>query len=207
MGDPRKARKSYSNPKKPWDKARLDVEKPLVSEYGIVNKKELHKMNALLRKFSQQAKVLMSATSEQSENERKSLLHKLQSLALIGTTAQLDDVLALQLKNILERRLQTVVLRKGLANTIKQARQFITHRHVKVAGKLITSPSYMVSKEEEANVAFVEKSTLANSEHPERPEQIFKAKESLKKAKHAPVKVDEAKAEELKAEVAEVAEE
>ena len=96
----------------------------------------------------------------------------------------MDDVLALELKNVMERRLQTMVLRKGLSSTIKQARQFITHRHIRVGSKLITAPSYIVSKEDENQITFVESSALSKADHPERPEQLFK----LKNAKKVPAK-------------------
>jgi small subunit ribosomal protein S4 len=183
MGDPRKNRRTYSRPKKPWDKARLDAEAIIVREYGVANKTELYKMESLLRKFAFQAKKLLTSRSQQAEQEQKALLSKLHSFALTSANAQLDDVLALQLKNVMERRLQTLVLRKGLANTVKQARQFIVHRHIKVGDKIITSPSYIATKDEESKITFVEKSPLASPDHPERPEQIFKAKEALKKPK------------------------
>jgi len=181
MGDPRKARKKYSGPKKPWDKARLEEETIIVKDYGIVNKLEIYRMRSLLKKFSLQAKKLLSSFSPQAEQEKKYLLSKLHSLALIGANAQLDDVLALQLNNIMERRLQTLVVRKGLATSMKQSRQFITHRHVKVANKAITSPSYLVSKDEEHKILFTETSPFAKPDHPERSEQIKKLKDSKNK--------------------------
>ncbi len=204
MGDPRKNRKTYSKPAKPWDKERLEAEAILVKEYGLTKKLEIYKMDALLRKFASQAKKSMSLTTKQAEIERKALMRKLNQLALVGNEAQLDDVLALELRNFLERRLQTIVFRKGLANTIKQARQFITHGHVRVGGKTITAPSYLVSKEDEANLTFIESSSLSNAEHPERPEQIFKLKESLKHPKkvHMEPKAEVAPVTEAPAEVA-----
>ena len=51
---------------------------------------------------------------------------------------------------------------------MKQARQFIVHRHIKIGDKKVTSPSYLVSKDEEAVMTFSENSNLANAEHPER---------------------------------------
>lgn len=183
MGDPRKSKSRYSTPKKPWDKERLDVEKEIVREYGVVNKTEIYKMHSMLRDFALRAKKLLSSASPQAEQEKKSLLNKLHSLALIKANAQLDDVLALQLNNIMERRLQTLVLRKGLANTIKQARQFIVHQHIKVGNRSITSPSYIVSRDEENKLSFLEKSPFANPDHPERPESLKKLKEVSKKGK------------------------
>lgn len=43
---------------------------------------------------------------------------------------------------LLEMRLQTQVYRLGYARTIFQARQFVTHQHVTVNGKLVDIPSY-----------------------------------------------------------------
>jgi len=200
MGDPRKARKKFASPKKPWQKERLDAEKELVKEYGVVNKTEIYKMQSILKDYALRAKKLLSSSSAQAEQEKKALLSKLKSLALIGADAQLDDVLALQLKNVMERRLQTIVLRKGFANSIKQSRQFIVHQHIKVGNKMMTAPSYVVSKEEESKVTFIEKSPIASPEHPERPEQIFKMKEASKKAKKA---VEEPKKEEAQPEAKE----
>lgn len=194
MGDPRKSKSKYTSPKKPWDKERLDAEKEIVKEYGVVNKTEIYKMNSMLRDFALRAKKLLSSASPQAEQEKKELMSKLHSLALTGENAQLDDVLALQLKNIMERRLQTLVLRKGLANTTKQARQFITHQHIKIKDRMITSPSYLVSKEEENNILFSAKSPLSNPGHPERPEQVLSMKSSKKKKGESKEKIKAADA-------------
>jgi len=43
---------------------------------------------------------------------------------------------------LLERRLDAVVLRSGLARTIYQARQFVVHRHITVNGRRVDRPSY-----------------------------------------------------------------
>ncbi|MGJ7441790.1 30S ribosomal protein S4 [Aquipuribacter sp. MA13-6] len=45
----------------------------------------------------------------------------------------------------LERRLDAVVLRSGMARTIHQARQFVGHGHIQVNGRRVDRPSYRVS--------------------------------------------------------------
>ena len=92
-------------------------------------------------------------------------------MILIKQTAQLDEVLSLKINNIMERRLQTMVFRKGLAKSVNQARQFIIHGHINVGGKSISSPSYLVRSHEEASIAFDEASSLFNQEHPERQQK------------------------------------
>ena len=55
---------------------------------------------------------------------------------------------------MLERRLQTIVWKKGLARTIYQARQLIVHGHIAIAGRRVTSPGYLVSREEEDRIDY-----------------------------------------------------
>ena len=45
---------------------------------------------------------------------------------------------------LLERRLDSVVFRMGLARTRKEARQIVDHKHVLVNGKCVNIPSYLV---------------------------------------------------------------
>lgn len=49
------------------------------------------------------------------------------------------------LLSLLERRLDNVLYRLKLAGTREQARQVIVHGHILVNGKKVTSPSYLVS--------------------------------------------------------------
>ena len=46
---------------------------------------------------------------------------------------------------LLERRLDNVVFRMGLARTRMEARQIVDHRHILVNGKIVNIPSYLVS--------------------------------------------------------------
>jgi small subunit ribosomal protein S4 len=48
------------------------------------------------------------------------------------------------LVQLLEMRLDAVVLRSGFARTIAQARQVVVHRHVTVDGQVVDKPSYRV---------------------------------------------------------------
>lgn len=183
MGDPRKHRKKYSKPMHPWQRARIEEERELVKVYGVKNKKELWKISSKLKNFKEQAKKIIRTHSLQSQKEKEQLMNKLNKLGLLSTGATLDDVLGLSLKNVLDRRLQSILLKKGSARTIKQARQFITHQHIMVGGKMITSPNYLVSTEEESQISFASNSTLSNPEHPERvPLEKKSSKEKVENA-------------------------
>jgi len=64
----------------------------------------------------------------------------------------LDRILSLDVRAILERRLQTLVFRMGLAKSIHHARQLVTHGHVLVAGRRVTSPGFLVPRELEDKI-------------------------------------------------------
>ena len=46
---------------------------------------------------------------------------------------------------LLERRLDNVIFRMGIARTRMEARQIVDHRHVTVNGKIVNIPSYLIS--------------------------------------------------------------
>ncbi|WP_336659532.1 30S ribosomal protein S4 [Leucobacter sp. USHLN153] len=55
-----------------------------------------------------------------------------------------DGLTGENLVEILEMRLDALVLRSGLARTTAQARQLVVHRHILVDGKIVDRPSFRV---------------------------------------------------------------
>ncbi len=150
----------YRKPKKRWDKARIEEEKKLMEEYGLRRKRELWRAQEILRKFRKRARDLLARADEKAKNE---LLTKLYRLGLVEKDATLEDVLKLTIRDILERRLQTIVYRKGLARTIKQARQFIVHGHIAVNGRRMPFPSALVRREWEDKIGYYFKSPFTKN--------------------------------------------
>jgi len=145
----RRLRKKYKSPRSPWDKMQIAEEKKLLKEYGLKNKKELLRAMEILRNFRRRAREL---EAEKNPIERKRLLDKLVKMGIMETGKELDDVLALTVRDILNRRLQTVVFKKGLCKTIKHARQLIVHGKIEVNGRRVDTPSYIVALEEENKI-------------------------------------------------------
>jgi len=130
--------KQYSRPKRPFDKNRIVEEEKIKKEFGLKNKKEIWRSESRIKLMRTLAKNLISARPE----EQKKLFEKLGNLGFkAGSVA---EILSLDKKDYLRRRLQTVVVVKKLARTLKEARQFITHRKVLIDGKVVDSPSYIV---------------------------------------------------------------
>jgi small subunit ribosomal protein S4 len=137
-------------------------------------------MNTILDNFKHQAKTMVFLRGDQAEREKTNLIQKLKRLGLLKETQGFDEILGLNVKDIMERRLATLLHRKGFAKTTRQARQFIVYGHVNVGVKSITSPSYLVSVSEEALINFNPKSSLADTNHPERLIQEKKPKKERK---------------------------
>jgi small subunit ribosomal protein S4 len=143
-------RKKYKKPRRPWDKALLEEERKIMIEFGLRKKRELWRAREELRKYRRMARELAARKDKEKERVLIQKLYKLGLLSLPNST--LDDVLSLTVKDLLNRRLQTIVYKKGLTNTIKQARQFIVHGHVRINGRRIVYPSYLVSRDEEDKI-------------------------------------------------------
>lgn len=170
MGDPKRHRKKYTTPTHPWDKARLEKEVQLVIKYGLRNKRELWRFQNILRKYRRVARDLLAEIDlpgkegEIAKAKAQTVIRKLYKMGILPENATLDDILNLSVEDFLERRLQTMVYRQGIARTIKQARQFITHGHVAVDGRRVTSPSFIVTRDLESKISLYKNSPLAKTE-------------------------------------------
>ena len=168
MGDPKRQRKKYETPRFLWRKDTLQEELKLLGLYGLRNKHELWRHETSLSKYRGIARSLIGKTPEERAKMENELLTKLKKIGVLQETAALDNVLDLAIEDMLERRLQTIVFRKSLAKTSYQSRQLITHGHILIGNRRVTVPSYIVSREEEAQLAYSTQSTLANPSHPTR---------------------------------------
>lgn len=198
MGDPKKLKKKYNTPLHPWEAKRLEEEKKLIEEYGLKKKREIWKATSALRRMKEQAKKLIAADTEQAKKEEKQLIVKLAGLNLLGKDAKIDDVLGIDVRSLLDRRLQSLVFKKGLARGVKQARQFITHKHIMIGDNIVNKPSYLVRKSEEGGISFNPVSSLSRSDHPEREVEKKERGKIIKVLKKKTDKVEKPKVKENK---------
>jgi|TARA_B100002003_G_C14070365_1_gene514958 small subunit ribosomal protein S4 len=148
MGDIKRKRKLFSRPKKLFDRTRMDEENVLVKKYGLKNKREIWKAKSFISKLRRRAKNLISS----DKKEQQTFFDRLNRMGM-GVGA-ISDVLALTEENLFERRLQTFVFKKKIANTPKQARQFIVHKNILVGGAVVNIPSFIVSNDLENKISF-----------------------------------------------------
>ena len=165
--------KRYETPNHPYQEARIADEIDLVGRYGLTNKEELWRAQSELRNYRREARRLIGDAQGDltvAEEAGAAFLESLRRNGVLSETDGITAVLELDVTDVLERRLQTIVYRQGLANTVGQARQFVVHGHVTVEGGRVTRPGYKVSVHEEDAVSFDDTSPLADELHPERAE-------------------------------------
>jgi len=169
MGYPGKNRKSYSRPRTPWQAERIAQEVEIVKAYGLRNKREVWKAQAVLRKYRQASRSLLAAVAVgQAPPKAEAILNRLKKLGMLKEEGDLDAILSMKVSDVLERRLQTQVYRQGLANSLKQSRQFITHGHIQASGRRVDVPGYLVKRGEEMTIDYYMGSPMAKEGHPER---------------------------------------
>ena len=171
MGEPKFSRPKFDTPSHPWKASRIEEEHGIQAQHGLKNMREIWKAKSQLRRYRRQAMRLIGAADTNQghgKREMEGLLASLNNKGLIASDAILDDILSLGTEDILNRRLQAQVYYKGLATTMKQARQLVNHGLICVGEQKVTIPSYPVSRDEEELIKYHPSSELNNPEHPIR---------------------------------------
>ena len=164
MGDPRKAKKTFRRPRRIWTTDQLSAELYVMGSYGLRNKRELWKAQTEVARIRNQARALLAISAEVRHEKERRLLNFLARLGLVAEGATLDDVLNLKIEDLLERRLQTIVMKKSGTKSPYQARQVVSHGHVSIGNRKVNIPGYLVKTEEEPKILLhVEMSTAAQT--------------------------------------------
>ena len=206
MGEPKFSRPKFDTPSHPWKASRIEEEHGIQAQHGLKNMREIWKAKSQLRRYRRQAMRLIGAADTNQghgKREMEGLLASLNNKGLIASDAILDDILSLGTEDILNRRLQAQVYYKGLATTMKQARQLVNHGLICVGEQKDTITSYPVTRDEEELIKYHPSSDLNNPEHP-----IRKAIEGRREmAEYASEEVDPEATHEFAEEVKNAAEE
>merc|ERR1712105_98505 len=161
---PLKTSKTYTTPRRPFEKARLDQELKLIGEYGLRNKREVWRVKYSLAKVRTAARILLTLEEKDPKRlfEGNALLRRLVRIGVLDESKmKLDYVLGLKIEDFLERRLQTQVFKLGLAKSIHHARVLIRQRHIRVRKQLVNVPSFIVRLDSQKYIDLATESALA----------------------------------------------
>lgn len=163
--------KTSGKPRKAFEKERLDQEIKICGEYGLRCKREVWRVQLVLARLRKRARDLL--TLEENDQRRifegNALLRRMFKFGLLNPESEngLDYVLSLTLHKLLERRLQTRILKGRLASSIHHARVLIYGKFIAVANQLCNVASYMVTVENE-NKIDLQPNTAINGGKPGR---------------------------------------
>ncbi|KAK3277083.1 40S ribosomal protein S9 [Cymbomonas tetramitiformis] len=153
--------KTFKRPRRPFEKERLDHELKLVGEYGLRNKRELLRVQYALSKIRKAARTLLTMDEKDVRRvfEGEAIMRRMFRYGLLDETQdKLDYVLSLTASDFLERRLQTLVFKLGLAKSIHHSRVLIRQRHIRVGKQIVNVPSFLVRVESQKHIDFALKS-------------------------------------------------
>ena len=97
--------------------------------------------------------------------EKGDLVESLYRKGLLTEGSDIDDVLQIDVEHMLSRRVQSVVYYKGLAPTMRSARNLIVHGHISIGNQRRTVPGYHILREKEDEIQYSTNSPYADPEH------------------------------------------
>ena len=150
-------RKTFSKPRRPFEKERLDSELKMVGQFGLRGKRELWRVQLKLSQMRKAARTLLTLDEDDPRRmfEGEALLRRMMRYGVLDESKrELDYVLALTPSDFLERRLQTLVFKLGLAKSIHHARVLIRQRHIRVGKQIVNVPSFLVRTDSQKHIDF-----------------------------------------------------
>ena len=83
----------------------------------------------------------------------EALIRRMVRLGLLkDSERKLDYVLGLTIAQFMERRLQTLVMKRKIANSVHHARVLIRQKHIAVGKQMVNIPSFMVRVSSEQHI-------------------------------------------------------
>lgn len=131
--------------------------------YGVQNREDYHKYNKIcgdIRKLAQRLSLLDAQDPVRIKHEQL-LLEKLYGMGIIATKSKISDLEnKVTVSAICRRRIGVVMCRLRMSQNMKDANNFVEQGHVRVGPNVITDPAYLVTRNMEDYLTWVDSSKI-----------------------------------------------
>ncbi|KAI8480657.1 Small subunit (SSU) processome component [Branchiostoma belcheri] len=145
-----------------WDVDNNLQEVKVMRKYHINRREDYTKYNKLSREVRNLVEKIKELNVEDPFRTECSerLLEKMYVLGLIPTKRNLANVTRVSASSFCRRRLPVIMVKLRMAQTLQMATQFIEQGHVRVGPELITDPAFLVTRNMEDFVTWVDTSKI-----------------------------------------------
>ncbi|CAI4039523.1 hypothetical protein SMKI_08G1910 [Saccharomyces mikatae IFO 1815] len=146
-----------------WKQDQGHRDTQVMRTYHIQNREDYHKYNRIcgdIRRLANKLSLLPPTDPFRRKHEQL-LLDKLYAMGVMTTKSKISDLEnKVTVSAICRRRLPVIMHRLKMAETIQDAVKFIEQGHVRVGPNLINDPAYLVTRNMEDYVTWVDNSKI-----------------------------------------------
>ncbi|KAJ1984604.1 U3 small nucleolar ribonucleoprotein imp3 [Dimargaris cristalligena] len=145
-----------------YPKEKNVVEIKAVAKYGLKNREEYlqyHQVSCEIKRLARKLATLQPTDSFRIDQE-KLLVDKLFHMGILSDRNTVSQVLNVRAESFCRRRLNVILCRLNMADTIKDANKFIQHGHVRVGVETANDPAMLITRSNEDFVTWVDSSAI-----------------------------------------------
>ena len=146
-----------------WKQDQGHRDTQVMRTYHIQNREDYHKYNKIcgdIRRLAHKLSLLQPTDPFRVKHEQL-LLEKLYHMGILSTKSKISALEnKVTVSAFCRRRLPVIMHRLKMAQTLKDAVQFIEQGHVRVGPNLITDPAYLVTRNLEDYVTWTDSSKI-----------------------------------------------
>ncbi|AMD18647.1 HBL255Cp [Eremothecium sinecaudum] len=146
-----------------WKQDQGHRDTQVMRTYHIQDREDYHKYNKIVGEVRRLAHKLsqLPATDPFRTKHEQLLLEKLYHMGILATTSKISNLEnKVTVSAICRRRLPVIMHRLKMAETLKDAIKFIEQGHVRVGPDLVTDPAFLVTRNMEDYVTWVDSSKI-----------------------------------------------
>lgn len=138
-------------------------EADVIQRYQLTNRSDYHSYNKIVGKLKQVTRklALLEPNDPFRIRHEQLLLEKLYAMGLLPTTSKISAIEnKLTVSSLCRRRIGVMMVKFHMAQNVADANKFVRQGHVRVGNKVITDPAYLLTRNLEDYLTWVDDSKI-----------------------------------------------